>query len=25
MKRGMFRMPEGQKLLFKPDQNLQPN
>lgn len=25
MKRGMFRMPAGQKLLFKPDQNLQPN
>jgi len=25
MKRGMFRMPEGQKLLFKTDQNLQPN
>lgn len=25
MKRGMFRMPEGQKLLFKPDQSLQPN
>lgn len=25
MKRGMFRMPEGQKLLFKPDQNFQPN
>ncbi|PKD44824.1 adenosylmethionine decarboxylase [Rhodohalobacter barkolensis] len=25
MKRGMFRVPEGQKLLFKPDQNLQPN
>jgi len=25
MKRGMFKVPEGQKLLFKPDQNLQPN
>lgn len=25
MKRGMFRVPEGQKLLFKPDQNFQSN
>lgn len=25
MKRGMFRVPEGQKLLFKPDQKFQPN
>jgi S-adenosylmethionine decarboxylase len=25
MKRGLFKVPQGQKLLFKPDQKFQPN